>query len=113
MKARQIAGVVAVFMFVFLSFSCATKSYNNLNLKRKMHSTERYGELKGLVQADKQGVFIIANPQSRSRVDYEVEGNLKEKIKNLKGKIITVEGDIERDGWSGSINVKKILSNGK
>ncbi len=69
--------------------------------------------LKGLVETGSKNVYIITKYWSRSRVDYKVLGQLKDRVAAFKGKVITVEGKIKRTGWSGSIEVKKIILTSK
>ena len=69
--------------------------------------------VKGLVETGSKNVYIITKYWSRSRVDYKVSGRLKDRVASFKGKVITVEGKVKRVGWSGSIEVEKIISTAK
>ncbi len=91
---------------VFISFAGDSSTF-----LKKEHVVESYGEITGLVSVDKQGVYIITNYKSRSRVDYRVLGRLRSKIAKLNGKIITVRGKITKIYWSGFVLAQKIISN--
>ncbi len=70
------------------------------NAPRKMKIT-------GMVEtADSGEVYIVENWESRSRVSYEVTGELVDEIRALKGKVVTVQGMVTKQSmWSGTIDV--------
>jgi len=95
-------------LLVLLPF-CATARNGNPTHKDSMPLIVRTGVYEGLVSVDGNSVIIITNYKSRSRVDYQVTGNLKARIAALDGQLVTVVGTARRQGWSGTIEVVKIL----
>ena len=97
-----------MFLLTFLPF-CATAQNGNSPHKDSMPLVVRTGVYEGLVTVDGDSVSIITNYKSRSRVDYQVTGALKDRVAALDGQLVTVIGTAKRRGWSGTIEVEKIL----
>lgn len=108
MRRSAVVLLLAIFSSVFLS-ACAAVQDKSPIKKNSLPVIVRTGVYEGLVSVDGDSVYIITNYKSRSRVDYRVEGNLKNKIAALDGQVITVVGTATRQGWSGTIDVVKIL----
>ena len=68
-------------------------------------------KLKGFVETNTSGdVYIVLNPESKSRKSYLVTGELKQKVAAMKGKTVTVVCCyLERRYWSGIIRVYEII----
>ncbi len=63
----------------------------------------------GLIWVEGGRTYLITNYKSRSRVDYEITGELKPRLTALDGQLVTVAGTAVRQGWSGTIEVTRIL----
>lgn len=64
----------------------------------------------GTVAVNDQQVLIEQLEFTRSKVSFEVSGSLKDQVAALKGKTITVKGNvIKHSPFSGSIEVTEIL----
>jgi len=106
---RKSFGFFVVIFFLALFTSCATAQKGDTISKDAPPLIVRTGVYEGLVSVDGQAVYLITNYKSRSRVDYLVTGDLKDKITVLDGQVITVIGTAKRRGWSGTIEVTEIL----
>lgn len=73
------------------------------NAPRKMKIT-------GMVEvADTGEVYVVEKWQSRSRVSYEVTGDLLDEVKDREGGVITVTGNVVKQSmWGGTIEVLSI-----
>ncbi|GEM_PF-6858744 len=101
-------------IFSLISFSvCAVAQNDGLKPKDGLPVVTVTGVFEGLVYVDGEGVYVITNYNSRSRVDYRVTGDLKEKVAALEGQVVAVQGTARRQGWSGSLDVDKILRSRK
>ncbi len=69
--------------------------------------------LTGIVEVNETGdVYIVQNPESRSRKSYLVTGNLRPKVAGENGRIITVKCcSLENGEWSGTVRVYEISGN--
>ncbi len=110
MRISGKAHILLLFIFSLMLFSSCTKNQKESTVhKDSMPLIVRTGVYEGLVTVDGDSVSIITNYKSRSRVDYQVTGALKDRIATLDGQVVTVEGTARRRGWSGTIEVEKIL----
>jgi len=106
---RNVLGLLSMILFALCLSSCATAQNSEPLKKDAPPEIVRTGIYQGFVSVDGNSVIIITNYKSRSRVDYQVTGNLKARIAALDGQLVTVVGTARRQGWSGTIEVVKIL----
>ncbi len=95
--------------FLFALMACSGARPPSAVKKDAPPLVVRTGVYEGLVSVDGQSVYVITNYKSRSRVDYLVTGELKDKVAALDGQLVTVEGTAKRRGWSGTLEVVRIL----
>lgn len=67
--------------------------------------------LTGFVESNGTGdVYIVVNPESKSRRTYLVTGKLKQQLAAMKGRVVTVKCCyLEKRMWSGTVRVYEIL----
>lgn len=81
------------------------------NPVKRSESEDAYKvELKGLVEVNEKGdVYIVTDPDSRSRRTYLVTGELTRNVAALNGKTVVVKCCfLEKRTWSGIIRVYEI-----
>ncbi|AEA34608.1 hypothetical protein [Hippea maritima] len=103
---------ILVLIFVSHGFFGHCYSMDTVNTPENKNSSKIVilsGKIVGLVEVSKNDVYITTNYTSRSRVSYKASGNLKDELKKLKGKVVEVKGIRKRIGWSGEIEVEKII----
>lgn len=69
-------------------------------------------ELHGTVEVNEAGdVYIVINPQSKSRETYLVTGSKKQAVAGFRGRKVNVKCCfLEKRRWSGTVRVYEILN---
>ncbi len=101
----RILVAIGLIAFLFTGSGCGGYISHNSEMRHASGKT-----ITGIVELRDNGVYIVVNYWSRSRVDYLVRGPLAEKIAGLSGMLVTLRGEVIRHGWSGSVYPYEILS---
>ena len=99
---------IIIFSSLFIINSCKAKDLKT-NSQNYQLENSRYERVEGLVEVYGDEVYIVINPNCKCRRSLKVIGDKKEKLKNLNGLFVEVEGYIKlKTPWSGEITVEKI-----